>query len=472
MKRWQEAVEAYERSLKLDPENRYALWGYGRACVELKRFDKALALLADGISRSAAVVEGNSAASRRDFCFLLRGIPKPTDLRPLDEFIARHEKARPEQHPIVLEGLALAYLHAPARRDLQKAEELALRALGASGPRSVDPQVTLASVRFAQGEVASAVRLLEEHLDPAPMGAHQELLQRCREALSPDLASFASVDALVASCSATQENPGPALAAFERLHATPERLAIGAYLRARILEGSGQDEEAAHSFQAALAASAGAWSTAIPLVGACIAGSDALRRTVGEACRAALAAPAPAGVLSRALAALRALAVPGEEIRGMEGVYVGWVLGPFARTALFQGNLPFASFDLHEPVLYQTRTLAWQPQLSSSFEIDFEKVLGSRARSSAFFYLEVEAPVEVDAQVSLTVDDEASFRLNGIELHRLEGAVAPRSAVFPARFLAGLNRMLLEVRNLDGSWGATMRITDGRGSPIPLRQRF
>jgi tetratricopeptide (TPR) repeat protein len=472
--RLDEAIQAYELALEIDPSNRWALWGYGRACVQLKDFDKALALLAEAVSRAAAV-SGASAGSRGDFCMLLRGIPKPKDLRPLDDFIARFERGRPgfEEHPIVLEGLALAYLNAPKKRDLEKALGYAMRAVKASGWGSVEPQVTLASVRFASGEVTEAIRLLEEYVVAISQGVHQDFLQLCRDTLAPDLASFASVDALFRSAEASSDGLSEALEAFEKLEATPGRQAIVEYFRGRLLESRGRCEEATPAFRAALLSSEHSWSTAIPLVGACIEGSEPLRKAVGDACRAALAEPAPSGVLSRSLAALRSLARPGEEIPGLEHVYVWWLLGPFPdRETLLQGALPFQSVDLQRPVLFKGGTLTWRPHLASSFEVDIEKILGSHERSSAFLSIEVEAPSDVDAQVSLEVDDEASFRLNDVEIYRREGVEGPIRDVFGARFHAGPNRMLLEVRNLKGRWGASVRIEDATGSPIPFRQRF
>src|SRR4026207_936066 len=94
------------------------------------------------------------------------------------------------------------------------------------------------------------------------------------------------------------------------------------------------------------------WSTAILLVGTCIEHSQELRSAVGASCRAALAAPAPPGVVSRSMAALHALAKPGEEIPGLESTYLWWILGPFPdREALFGETRPFRTVDLHARVL-------------------------------------------------------------------------------------------------------------------------
>ncbi len=111
LRRFDEAAQAYERALQIDPDNCWAMWCYADACILRGDFNNSLALLCEAIPRAASA-DHTSAGARRNFARLLRGAPQPKDLTPLDGFIERCE-AKPEegdQSAIVLENLALAYL--------------------------------------------------------------------------------------------------------------------------------------------------------------------------------------------------------------------------------------------------------------------------------------------------------------------------------------------------------------------------
>jgi tetratricopeptide (TPR) repeat protein len=472
----EEATKSYDRALALDPSSRWAMWAYANACLQKGDFDKCLALLCDAIPRAASALHTSSGA-RQNFCRILRGIPKPKDLGPLDGFIERIEGRTAEANdpPIVLEGLALAYLHAPQRRNLERAQAYATRAVEASRWQSADALATLASVHFVSGRIGEAIRMLEDHVDAERREGYRDFLQQCRRELRPDLASFSSVDALLASDPANSEVLRAALEAFEELESTPERRATAAYFRARLLEKDGLCAEAADAFVHLMTDHAGSVSAQIPRIGQCIGDSEALSEALGAVCQAALAAPAPDGVLYRSLSAVNALASPGDEIPGVGRVHVWWIVGPLENAdSVTEGLDESQPVDLHHPLRRDDKVLAWRRHLSASVDVDLSEICGPLKKALALLYAELLAPSATDVQLMLEVDDQVSLSLNGTELYRFEGVrmALPRQHVIAATLQRGINRLLLKVRNISGDWGVSLRIEDRDGLPVRLLQQL
>jgi serine/threonine protein kinase/Tfp pilus assembly protein PilF len=224
-----EAEETMERVLNLEPESYSALcylgalrhfqgrleeaeglyrkamslWGtQPKAEAELAvlleeqdRIDEALPLMLAALEHHDFL---NASWMRRVHTMLERRLPGRPRLEAPPELdaIARslealvESGARPHH---VLRSLALLLVHAPGRRDPDRALALALEALQSpGGRRSRDSSATLAAVYFERGELREAVRALE---GAARLPAHHlRRLEELREALLPVLASCASAD--------------------------------------------------------------------------------------------------------------------------------------------------------------------------------------------------------------------------------------------------------------------------------------
>ena len=210
-------------------------------------YEEVLALYCAALPQ-AVVFEHNASVAWYSLVGLLRGVPKPSSFEPLDRFLSFFEKPndRTALPSFVREALALCYLYAPGKRDPEKALRLIQEAIDAEGwhPRS-NLLVTLACVHFSAGRVADAIRVLEDQVDTDRFEGSRSLLVRYCEALRPDLASCASVDALFGIAGVDLTALRKALDSFAALEATPERRSTTAYFRARPLERDALCEEAA-----------------------------------------------------------------------------------------------------------------------------------------------------------------------------------------------------------------------------------
>jgi tetratricopeptide (TPR) repeat protein len=473
MGRFDEAAQAYDRVLEIDPENRWAMWGLAYACLQRGDFDKSLALLCDAIPRAASPVHTSSGA-RWNFAELLRGIPRPKDLSPLDGFLERCEAKPEESDPpaIVLEDLALAYLHAPHRRNIERSLALAEKAVEATRWQNVGAVVTLASVHFAAGAIGEAIRLLENHVDVSRLGEHREFIESCRRAFLPDFASFASVDALFADVPVDMDLLGAAFADLDALEPTPDRLATIAYFRARLSERDGRCEDGAAAFAAAFKAGNENLRWQVPNTGPCIEASPALREAVVAACQAALAAPSGEGTVARALAGLEALGSQGDEIPALGAVHIWWILGPLEGSGeLSTDAIDPSSVDLQAPLVHNGKLLRWQRHVLAASKIDLAAIFGSLGNASALLYSEIHVAANIDVDAILHVDDQVVVSLNSSEVYRFEGANSPgREHVVRATCKAGVNRLLLRIRNLYGPWSVALRLEEKGGLPLRFRQ--
>jgi hypothetical protein len=81
----------------------------------------------------------------------------------------------------------------------------------------------------------------------------------------------------------------------------------------------------------------------------------------------------------------------------------------------------------------------------------------------------VTVPEAVDAMAWLGADDEVALEVNGafVQLNRGRRALWPDFERWPIRLRAGRNRILVKIRNLHGSTGYSLRVTDPDGRPIP-----
>jgi tetratricopeptide (TPR) repeat protein len=150
-----------------------------------------------------------------------------------------------EDDPRILQILALARLHGGKKKDPAKALEHIEKALEKGGSDDPDALSVLAEAKLSTGRGLEAARTLEQAR--ALKGARRYLvdqLEEVRRQLRPDLASYASIDALLVSLG-PGDNGQRYLAEFRGVATgddAPQRIA---YLEARLLERAGNRSEAA-----------------------------------------------------------------------------------------------------------------------------------------------------------------------------------------------------------------------------------
>ncbi len=151
--------------------------------------------------------------------------------------------------PQLRDTLALALLHGETERDVGAAAEVLAPALEATARRNPAILATLAQARFLAGDAAEAVRALEEAVAiPGAKRSLFPLLADFRRAALPDLPTFGSVDAALASCGGGPEAGRQLERGFWSLEKGSRREAVALYLEARLLEMEGEPLDAAERF--------------------------------------------------------------------------------------------------------------------------------------------------------------------------------------------------------------------------------
>ncbi len=237
-----EAVPLLEEAVRLEPRYARAACDLGRALEKLARREEAfaayLANLKSG-ARDREVFEGLISLERRegrDGAFAARW----------DEAAEYFEGAGDPsaQKPGVMSFIALALVRGRARADLDRARELASRAVDATRGREPECLAALAEVESEGGNGEKAVRLLEDAVRfPRAKVDLEGLLEGDRRRLFPRLASFASVDWALASILPQGTGAREAAQAFSGAGEEPPP-ALLHYLEGRVLQRAGRSAEA------------------------------------------------------------------------------------------------------------------------------------------------------------------------------------------------------------------------------------
>lgn len=234
-RQYKEALDVLEKAIALDEDRAYPynelgalyLWGLGepeeaRGYLEtaaklvpsswthttLGRIHDSAGRHEDAVDSYGKAIEvdphftGNRSDHghvRRRLAHFLRQKEKSAALgQKLDAVFARLEEMHEagQEHPLLLELLALGRVFLPERRDFPRALDFARRAVEETGRQDLDLLTTLAEVLSLRDERGEAVRVLEEALRLPRAKRHlEEKLRQHREAALPDLPTFASVDA-------------------------------------------------------------------------------------------------------------------------------------------------------------------------------------------------------------------------------------------------------------------------------------
>ncbi len=219
--------------------------GLARVLLEQGRLDEALRSCCEALESS-----GGQARPGRLLARLLRREQRPRDLSCLDGVAEALEDrlSTGKRSPDVVEALGLALLHAPGRRDPEKAVELLREALEAK--ESSERRASLATALAATDRLAEAVHCLEVAVT---RGARRPevlaQLARYRVALAPDVVSFASIDALFDSAPVSGPRLETRLDAFREVAGSDGAGGRVVYFEARLLEEQRRFEDAGGVFE-------------------------------------------------------------------------------------------------------------------------------------------------------------------------------------------------------------------------------
>ncbi|HAK93680.1 MAG TPA: hypothetical protein DCM87_01400 [Planctomycetes bacterium] len=247
---WDAAEAVYRESIALFPEDRWSRWMYAMHLQCRGRFDEALSFFCQSIPyhpRQSDLVDGVLPP----FADLLRGQPRARNLELLDGFVERYSAHFRDEDmgAAALQALALALTHAPAKRDLERAHRLAIRAAEETRRQEADPLSTLATVEWARGRRGRAVLLLEEAAElMSAETIHVEQLETYRTALMPALASYASVDAWLAKGAFDASNAQGCVAELTAVPEDDDGSDVCAYLKGCALLRAGDHRAAREIF--------------------------------------------------------------------------------------------------------------------------------------------------------------------------------------------------------------------------------
>jgi serine/threonine protein kinase/Tfp pilus assembly protein PilF len=297
--RWDEAEKALNEAIRLGPTLAQPCRSLGEVYYNTGNFEEALKWFQEGIRRDpehagtygilahALGTKGRHAESAAAYRKLIEAMglggwlmgihetlfglfsveQKPPEL--LAEFDGMAETIenllpqRPDEPPL-LAVHALCLMHAPARTNVNKALDVARRAIELAekvAPAYLSPPgrypsylSILAEAHAASGQFSEAVRILEEamrHPAARPQLGVGERLEAYRQSALPDLPTLESVDAALAGVA--PEARRALLEGFSSLATDARCQECLSYLEARIVQIEGQHEEAAHKLQELLA---------------------------------------------------------------------------------------------------------------------------------------------------------------------------------------------------------------------------
>ena len=123
--------------------------------------------------------------------------------------------------------------------------------------------------------------------------------------------------------------------------------------------------------------------------------------------------------------------------------------------------------------MHNGKLLRWQRHVLSGRNVDLAAIFGTLENAAALLYSEIRVAAKTEVDAILHVDDQVVVSLNSSEVYRFEGANSPvREHVVPATCQAGVNRLLLRIRNLHGGWTVTLRLDERDGTPLRFSQSF
>jgi tetratricopeptide (TPR) repeat protein len=457
--RFEEAIPHYRECIRIHPGHRWSQWGLGHALKGAEQFDEALVWYCRSMPAEPSQTAGPPRGSLLE---LLRGILRPRALEPLDGFIdaMTSQYIEADLAPINLELLALAYIHAPQRRDPERALALAARAVEQSAApsglhRSIEPLATLASVEFHAGRRRDAIQRLEDDADLFASASARAVLTELREALQPDLATLGSIDEL---CDKLEHDRAEL---SRRLRAFLERdtdAALGAHARGRLALLDERLDEARRCFEQARTAAPDRPEPALMLASCLQRAGGSLPEAAQLVREAHAAARGPTRARALRLAAELGIAIPLEP-----GLIRRWRIA---------GPLPGQTAGA--PPLDGGGGLPWRDHLGADplGRIDLIEACGEAKDAHAFLHTEVRSAAAQDVTLRLGSNDGLVCWLNGRELHRNPAtrALKPEQDLVPARLEAGVNRLLLCVSNSGWDWAVSLRITNSDGQPVALEQ--
>lgn len=214
----------------------------------LGRTDEAVRVLCDVLA-----AHPRNASAHGLLLWFLRHRGTDRCVSHLEGLVPFLEKAMesPDVPAVVPRTLAFLKLRLSGSRDLREVRALLSRAIEGQGATEGETLAILAELEHAAGNSREAVLALERMLRlrlPGTFNAHVEPLTLYRNEVFPDLVSFPSVDAALAS--RPPAGDADLLAMFEAAASGSRRERCRTYLEGRILQRAGRPQEAAAKFAA------------------------------------------------------------------------------------------------------------------------------------------------------------------------------------------------------------------------------
>ena len=130
--------------------------------------------------------------------------------------------------------------------------------------------------------------------------------------------------------------------------------------------------------------------------------------------------------------------------------------------------------DPSTTVTVGNRTLRWRPfrSIDRNGKVDLVSLHGSKSDLSAYAYAEFDVAEAQDVVLRLGSNDGFICWFNGKEVGRYDGGrgYVPDQDKIPVTTKAGLNRVLVKVTQMGGSWAYGVRVTDADGTGVEFEQ--
>ncbi|MBI1318030.1 MAG: hypothetical protein GC168_03640 [Candidatus Hydrogenedens sp.] len=149
------------------------------------------------------------------------------------------------------------------------------------------------------------------------------------------------------------------------------------------------------------------------------------------------------------------------------------LVGPFAwkvEDAFTIANINEPDIDLGARYGEGDAAIGWQPFESGDIQpmVNLAGILGMMDHATAYAYAEVYVPEATPGQVRVGSDDGVKVWLNGEAVHEnnVDRGTALDADIAPAAFVAGKNRLLVQITQGAGGWNFMLRLCDGEGRPL------
>ncbi len=132
--------------------------------------------------------------------------------------------------------------------------------------------------------------------------------------------------------------------------------------------------------------------------------------------------------------------------------------------------------NIAKPVNLGKKTLTWREYVTelANGEVDLDRIYGSREYQAIYAYAEVDLSQYAGQELLLKIGSNDGYKcwFNGVEVGRFDGgrSYRPDQDSLKVRARPGVNKVLVKVTQLGGSWGLGVRITDGKGTLINLAE--